>query len=103
MKIAIVSTIRKACGGSEELWTAFALKALECGHSLVVSAFDCGEISPKSKDLISKGVVYDWRIGEISKKLPWWDFFLMRAKRIYRKKYFRKTKGRRCKKKAGRI
>jgi glycosyltransferase involved in cell wall biosynthesis len=86
MTIGIVSTIRKAWGGSEELWAALAMEALSSGHSIIISAFDCGAISPKTRNLIDAGALMDWRIGEIPKATPQWKYFLLRFKRVYRKK-----------------
>lgn len=86
MTIAFVSIIREPWGGSEELWYASAAEALSSGHRVIISAFDCGFISSKTKNLIDKGAIPDLRIGSITKNISLPAYFKKRIKRAYQKK-----------------
>lgn len=85
MKIAIISTIRDVWGGSEELWAAFANKAINEGHEIIISKYDCGSLSDKIEKLVKKGATVDLRIGSIQKNLPTWKYIAKRFKRAYDK------------------
>ncbi|WP_416437477.1 glycosyltransferase family 4 protein [Phnomibacter sp. MR] len=56
MKIVVISIINEPWGGSEELWAAMADIALENGHAVIHSAYNCGTISSKEKALVAKGL-----------------------------------------------
>jgi L-malate glycosyltransferase len=84
MTIAFVSTIRSPWGGSEELWAACAELAIR-DHTVVISAMDCGELSPKVKRLVEHGAGLDLRIGAIPDGLPAHIRAIRRIRRIYRR------------------
>jgi glycosyltransferase involved in cell wall biosynthesis len=65
MNIAFISIVRDPWGGSEELWAKAAELALESGHSVVISAFNRPDISPKFLLLKSKGATLLLRRGYI--------------------------------------
>jgi glycosyltransferase involved in cell wall biosynthesis len=57
MKIGIISTMfGDPWGGSEELWAATALKALNAGHEVIVSVFGWTNESPRLSELERHGV-----------------------------------------------
>jgi glycosyltransferase involved in cell wall biosynthesis len=84
MTIAFVSTIRSSWGGSEELWAACAEAAMR-DHTVVISAMDCGELSPRVKRLVEQGARLDLRIGAIEKDLPAWKRVYKWLQRVYGK------------------
>jgi glycosyltransferase involved in cell wall biosynthesis len=84
MTIAFVSTIRSPWGGSEELWAACAELAIR-DHTVVISAMDCGELSPKVNRLLEHGARLDLRIGTIRGGLPAWKRVYLRLLRMYGK------------------
>jgi glycosyltransferase involved in cell wall biosynthesis len=86
MTIAFVSTIRSSWGGSEELWVACAEAALD-ENEVVISAMDCGELSPRVKRLIERGAKIDLRIGAIPRGLPLWERIYKRLLRVYGKTF----------------
>jgi glycosyltransferase involved in cell wall biosynthesis len=56
VKIAIISTMSgSAWGGSEELWAAMAMEALEAGLDVAVSVYDWPSMPPKLLDLEQRG------------------------------------------------
>jgi glycosyltransferase involved in cell wall biosynthesis len=65
MNIAFISIVRDPWGGSEELWAKAAELALQSGHSVVISAFERPDISPKFLLLKSKGAKLLLRRGYI--------------------------------------
>ena len=56
MKIAVISMIREAWGGSEELWYEMAKEALQQGHSVSHLSYAFNEQHPKTKELINLGM-----------------------------------------------
>ena len=56
MKIAVISMIREAWGGSEELWYEMAKEALQQGHSVSHLSYAFDKQDPKIKELISLGM-----------------------------------------------
>ena len=57
MKIAVISMIREAWGGSEELWYEMAKAALQEGHSVSHLSYAFDEQHPKIKELIALGLI----------------------------------------------
>jgi|SRR5271166_2807310 len=55
MRIGIISLCKAPWGGSEELWAATALKALEAGHEVFVSVFGWTNDPPKLRELKVRG------------------------------------------------
>jgi glycosyltransferase involved in cell wall biosynthesis len=57
MRIGIISTMSGyPWGGSEELWAATALEALDAGHEVFVSVFGWSDKAPKLRELERRGV-----------------------------------------------
>jgi len=56
MKLAVISMIREAWGGSEELWYEMAKEALQQGHSVSHLSYAFNEQHSKTKELISLGM-----------------------------------------------
>jgi hypothetical protein len=56
MKIAVISMIRDAWGGSEELWYDMAKVALSQGHEVIHLSYEHKILHPKLKELISLGL-----------------------------------------------
>lgn len=56
MRIAVVSMIREAWGGSEELWADMAKKAVKQGHSVYHSTLVADPAHPKIHELLGIGV-----------------------------------------------
>lgn len=56
MNIAVVSMIHEPWGGSEELWSAAAIIALQNGHTIIHSAAVDGKDHPKIKTLLDTGM-----------------------------------------------
>ena len=60
MTIAIISMIREAWGGSEELWYQMAQQALSEGHRVIHYSFETPSKHPKIFELEQKGMIeYD--------------------------------------------
>lgn len=57
MKILIISMIREAWGGSEELWYDMAKVALSQNHEVHHVSYDVGATHAKTKELIDAGLV----------------------------------------------
>lgn len=51
MRLAVVSMIRDAWGGSEELWAAMATEAVKSGHEVWHISYNTGRLHPKLKAL----------------------------------------------------
>ncbi|CAN5633446.1 hypothetical protein BH10BAC3_BH10BAC3_12640 [soil metagenome] len=79
MRIGVVCVIKEPWGGSEELWAAMADIAIEEGHQIVISAYDCGSIHPKMQALIDKGATLIYRRGFVKPGLPVWKRILNKA------------------------
>ncbi len=65
MRICIITNIFDSWGGSEELWAAMALKAIESGNQLMVSYFDSGPLHPKMNKVINAGCICKGRRGYV--------------------------------------
>jgi len=63
MTIAVISMIRDAWGGSEELWYEMAKLALKNGHRVVHLAFENPQKHPKIKELEALGLIHLQRPG----------------------------------------
>ncbi len=61
MTIAVISMIRDAWGGSEELWAAMADEALDKGHRVIHVAYRFTPVHPKMQALVNKGLVVYYR------------------------------------------
>lgn len=70
MKLAVISVIRSPWGGSEELWAALAEAALNDGHQLFLSAFDCGTVHPRMQQLTGKGLTVTYRKKVLTPGMP---------------------------------
>lgn len=81
MKIAIISSIDQSWGGSEELWYRMALYALKEGHIIHASMRYTGTLSPKTIEMINKGLILHKRRGYIPRGTKTW-------KRITKKMVF---------------
>ncbi len=57
MTIAIISMIRDAWGGSEELWAVMAEKAIENNHKVIHLSYKFTPLHPKMQVLIAKGLI----------------------------------------------
>jgi glycosyltransferase involved in cell wall biosynthesis len=56
MKIAFITTMATApWGGSEALWAATALRAIEAGHQIFVSVYDWQQLPPAVEELRARG------------------------------------------------
>ena len=61
MTIAVISMIREAWGGSEELWAAMAEGALTKGHKVIHVTYRFTPVHPKMQVLLKKGLVTYYR------------------------------------------
>ncbi len=62
MNIAFVSTLKgSAWGGSEELWTAAANRALDRGHRVMISRYQWDQTPPRLAALIERGATASLR------------------------------------------
>jgi L-malate glycosyltransferase len=61
MTIAVISMIRDAWGGSEELWAAMAEEALDRGYRVIHVTYRFTPLHPKMQALLKKGLVTYYR------------------------------------------
>lgn len=84
MTIAVISMIRDAWGGSEELWYEMAKEALKAGHKVLHLAYEHPQLHPKMEELKKLGVVQLQRPGWVPPASP------LQQKLAIGKNYFRK-------------
>src|SRR5947209_5239557 len=65
MTIAVISMIRDAWGGSEELWYEMAKAAMAQGHRVIHLSFEHPHTAPKIKELEALGLTRQIRPGWI--------------------------------------
>ena len=86
MKIAVISMIRDAWGGSEELWYEVAKKAFSEGHEVIHLSYEQKFLHPKLKELVSLGLIQIQRPGITDPNVSGLKKFLILTKNYLRKK-----------------
>jgi glycosyltransferase involved in cell wall biosynthesis len=86
MTIAVVSMIRDAWGGSEELWYEMAKVALKQGHKVIHVSYETPDKHHKTKELEALGLVRILRPGWVPPNAPAFIKFAYLTKNYLRKK-----------------
>jgi L-malate glycosyltransferase len=86
MRVAVVSMIRDAWGGSEELWAAMAMEAVKSGDACLHISYNTGRLHPKVKALQDNNVTLLRRPSYIKGKHGFAISFLKRVRFFFKKR-----------------
>lgn len=88
MRIAVISMIRDAWGGSEEIWYDMAKEALKQGHQIYHVAYQVGKVHPKTTELLQLGVVQFYRPSlQIPSSCTVWSKMQKRISFFFKKRW----------------